>query len=410
MPQKKQVRLAELKLGVFIVAAAIMFLMLILQQSWGLNWFSGSVQLVTYLPNVGGLKSGAPVWLAGIEIGRVRSVTIINPESYDGNMPIYQRIEEASRRIEILMALPELTADNKRELLDLNDDIRDLKPGIRMVEVLLEIRPEYLDRIDGDSEVSIESKGLIGESFIDISPGATGSMLPRKGELYVIESAQSPGFREIMTGANDVMANFGVLSEHLRELAQRLNSDMINSGINNIIGETQDLVQQTNKTFSYANSLLASMQDGKGTVGKLVSDPALYNQLIEAMEKFNALVGGIRSSEGTLGKFIDDPSIYESADATLQKFENIIARIEVGEGTIGRLTTDETLYERTAAALESFATLTEEVDRGEGTIGKLLKDPSLYNNLEQSTAEITRLLSDIRQDPKKFLTIRVRLF
>ena len=42
-------------------------------------------------------------------------------------------------------------------------------------------------------------------------------------------------------------------------------------------------------------------------------------------------------------------------------------------------------------------------------MGKLLKDPSLYNNLDQSTAEISKLLYDLRQDPKKYLTIRFRI-
>ena len=410
MPQKKQVRLAELKLGIFVVAAVILFLVLILQQSWGLNWFSGSTPLVTYLTDVGGLKSGAPVWLAGIEIGRVRSVSIIKPEDIEGNAQIFRRIEEAVGRIEALEASPELSAADEREIRDINNDIRNLKQRILMVEVLLEIQTQYIDRIGGDSEVSIESRGLIGDSFIDISPGATGLKPQRKGDYYVIESVQSAGFREIITGANDVVANFGVLSENFKNLTQRIASDTISDGVSNIISDAQKTVGQANRTFSQATSLLTAMEKGDGTVGKLVSDPALYNRLTESLEKFNALVENIQNSDGTFGRFINDPSLYDSAAEMLQKVDAIMARIENGEGTLGKLTTDEALYERTAAALERFATLTEEINSGKGTLGKLLKDPSLYNNLDQSTAEITKLLYDIRKDPKKFLTIRFKLF
>ena len=410
MPQKKQVRLAELKLGIFIVAAIILFLALILQQSWGLKWFSGSVSVVTYLTDVGGLKSGAPVWLAGIEIGRVRSVSIIKPEEYEGNAQIYRSIKQAMEQIENIQASPELSAGEERELRDLHDDIRDFKQRIRMVEVLLEIQPEYIDRIRGDSEVSIESRGLIGDSFIDISPGATGVMPPRKGEHYVIESVQSPGFREIMTGANDVVANFGVLSEHFKNLTLKISSDTISGGVGNILNDAQKTVDQANRTFSQATSLLHAMEKGDGTIGKLVSDPTLYDRLAESLEKFNSLAEGIQNGDGTLGRFINDPSLYESATATLQKADNIMARIESGEGTLGKLTTDEAMYERTTVALDRFATLIEEINRGEGTLGMLLKNPSLYNNLDQSTSEITKLLYDIRKDPKKFLTIRFKLF
>ena len=68
MPPKKQIALAQLKVGIFVTIALVLLGALILQQSWGLNWFSRSAKALTYLPDVGGLKSGAPVWLAGIEI------------------------------------------------------------------------------------------------------------------------------------------------------------------------------------------------------------------------------------------------------------------------------------------------------------------------------------------------------
>ena len=410
MPEKKQVRLAELKLGIFIFAVIILFLALIVGQSWGLKWFSETIQVVTYLTDVGGLKSGAPVWLAGIEIGRVRSVSIIKPENYEGNAPVYQRIDEVMKKMETFRALSELSAAEERNLRDLQNDVRELKQNLRMVEILLDIGAEYIDRIGIDSEVSIESRGLIGDSFIDISPGATGIKPRLKGEYYVIESVQSPGFREIMTGANDVVANFGVLSSHFKELTQRLTSDSISGGVTNILNDAQRTVGQANRTFSQATSLLTAMREGEGTVGKLVSDPTLYNRLVESLEKFNSLAESIQNGEGTIGRFINNPSLYESADAMLKKADAIMARIENGEGTLGKLTTDEALYERTTAALDGFSALMGAINRGEGTLGNLLKDPSLYNNLDQSTSEITKLLYDIRKDPKKFLTIRFKLF
>ncbi len=82
--------------------ALFLLAVLILQQSWGLNWFKRSAKAVTYLTDVGGLKPGAPVWLAGIEIGRVRSVSIVPPEAYSGNALIYRSIEEADREIQEL--------------------------------------------------------------------------------------------------------------------------------------------------------------------------------------------------------------------------------------------------------------------------------------------------------------------
>ncbi len=214
-----------MKVGIFVIIALLLLSAFILQQSWGLSWFSKSIKMMTYIPDVGGLKSGAPVWLAGIEIGKVRKVTIVSPDDFPGNAQVYRRIGEIRKAIE---SRSETAADTQRN--DLQDELRDLKSDVRIVEVQLEIRPQYLNRISRDSEVSIESRGLIGDSFIDISPGTFGGVPSKQGDYYIIESLQHPGFREIMTGANDVVANFGVLSDQFKNIVAKLNTDKVGSG------------------------------------------------------------------------------------------------------------------------------------------------------------------------------------
>ncbi len=407
MPLKKQVTLAEMKVGIFVTVALLLLATLILQQSWGVNWFSKSVKAITYLPDVGGLKSGAPVWLAGIEIGRVRKVTIVPPEVYAGNAGIFQQINDLKKQLDELNAKG---PSAQKGIDDLQDQIRNLKTEIRIVEVQLEIRPQYLSRISKDSEVSIESRGLIGDSFIDISPGTYGVLPTKRGDYYVIESIQHPGFREIMTGANDVVANFGVLSEQFKSIVRKINPDKVGSGMASLIKDTQSTVQAANKTFTRATVLINDLHSSKGTFGKVVSDPELYDRLTQSLEKFNTIADNIQHGNGTLAKLINDPSLFNSATETLKKADLVMDRIQKGEGTLGKLSKDEALYEKSKSALERFSALVDEIDQGKGTMGKLLKDPGLYNNLDQSTAEISKLLYDLRQDPKKYLTIRFRVF
>ena len=56
MPQKKQVSMAEMKVGILVTVALLLLAALILQQSWGVDWLTRSVKAITYLPDVGGLK------------------------------------------------------------------------------------------------------------------------------------------------------------------------------------------------------------------------------------------------------------------------------------------------------------------------------------------------------------------
>ena len=407
MPQKKQVSMAEMKVGILVTVALLLLAALILQQSWGVDWLTRSVKAITYLPDVGGLKPGAPVWLAGIEIGKVRKVTIVPPEVYAGNEPIFRQIAELKKEIEsVNLKLP-----NAQDMIDdLQDRIRNLKTDIRIVEVQLDIRNQYLNRISRDSEVSIESRGLIGDSFIEISPGTFGVLPIKRGDFYVIEGTQRPGFREIMTGANDVIANFGVLSNQFKNIAMKINPEKVGAGLTETIQDLQATLRQANHTFARATLLIEDLRNGEGTIGKLMSDPTLYVKMTESLDKFNKIAEDIQSGKGTLPKLINDPRLFDTANETLQKAEVMMDRIEKGDGTLGKLSKDPALYETSKEAIDRFASFIEQIDKGQGTLGKLLKDPALYNNLDQSSAEITKLIYDLRQDPKKYLTIRFRVF
>jgi phospholipid/cholesterol/gamma-HCH transport system substrate-binding protein len=435
MPLKKKVRLAEMKVGIFVTIALLLLVALILQQSWGINWFSKSAKALTYLTDVGGLKPGAPVWLAGIEIGRVRKVGIVSPEIYPGNKPVLHRIDELKQRMD---AVDPKDPSAQKDINDLQDQIRSLKEDIRIVEVYLDIRPQYLDRISKDSEVSIESRGLIGDSFIDITPGSYGVRPSQIGDTYIIESMQHPGFREIMTGANDVVANFGVLSDQFKTIMKKVNPDKTGSEIAKVVQDTQQTIRQINQTFNRASALMNDLNTGKGTFGRIVSDPTLYQRMTESMEKFNSLIDNIQNGKGTVGKLLNDPSLYNSANETIssaheafdsareainsahetinsaneavKKAAQVMDRIEKGEGTLGKLTRDGALYDSVRNATERFAALVDDIDQGNGTLGKLLRDPGLYNNLDQSSSEISKLIYDLRKDPKKYLTIHFRLF
>jgi phospholipid/cholesterol/gamma-HCH transport system substrate-binding protein len=407
MPTKKQAALAELRVGIFVSVALFLLALFIVSQNWGLDIFSRNVEALTYLPDVGGLKPGAPVWLAGIEVGKVRKVTIVPPEVFAGNAPLFQQIEEIKHQIQ---ALDPHLPGNADMIDSLTDRLRNLKQELRLVEVQLEIRSQFLNRISRDSEVSIGSKGLIGDSFLEISPGTYGVPPDLRGGFYIIEGLRTTGFREIITGANDVIANFGVLAGQVKNIAMKINPDKVGTGVAQTVEDLQDTLRRAQKTFDRATLLLDELRAGQGSFGKMVSDPALYRQLTEALERLNDLTARIQNGSGTLSKFINDPSIYDQASRTLNRAESIVERMERGDGTLGRLSKDPALFDSSKQTIERLNRVLDKIEQGEGTIGKLFKDPSLYQNLNQSSAEITKLIYDLRQDPKKYLTIRFRLF
>ena len=85
-------------------------------------------------------------------------------------------------------------------------------------------------------------------------------------------------------------------------------------------------------------------------------------------------------------------------------------RVDRGQGSLGKLINDDGLYMDVRATLGKVNTLVDSIQSGDGTMGKLIKDPSLFNTVSQSISEIQKLMYDIRQNPKKYLTINFRFF
>jgi len=84
--------------------------------------------------------------------------------------------------------------------------------------------------------------------------------------------------------------------------------------------------------------------------------------------------------------------------------------INAGKGSIGKLAKDEVLARKLDTMISKLSILSERLEAGEGTAGKLFKDPSLYNNSDQMLIETRQLVKAIRENPKKYLTFKVKIF
>ncbi len=84
--------------------------------------------------------------------------------------------------------------------------------------------------------------------------------------------------------------------------------------------------------------------------------------------------------------------------------------INRGEGALGMVAKDPAFAKKLDDMTTKLQSLLTRMDAGEGTVGKLLKDPSLYTNSDQMLIETRQLVKSIRENPKKYLTIRFKLF
>jgi phospholipid/cholesterol/gamma-HCH transport system substrate-binding protein len=87
-----------------------------------------------------------------------------------------------------------------------------------------------------------------------------------------------------------------------------------------------------------------------------------------------------------------------------------ISDVRAGKGSLGKLATDETLYNKLRDTSTNLAAASAKLNENTTTAGKLFSDPQLYDNLTGMLGDMRLLLGDFRQNPKKFLRIKVSVF
>jgi phospholipid/cholesterol/gamma-HCH transport system substrate-binding protein len=303
-------------------------------------------ELKTKFPDVKGLKSGAVVRVAGVEVGKVTDVRLVASE----------------------------------------------------VEVTLEVNEENQQRITTDSRAAIGSLSLLGEPVIDIAPSLTGTPLKdgdflpagrAAGQLSDVAEGATQSLEQVTGILRDIRAGKGTVGKLFTDDA--------------VYKEVQALV-------SSAEVVAGHLSRGQGSLGMLIRDPAAYRSFNGAVADLQEITRRINAGQGSLGHILKDDALAKSLTSASGNIDQLTARLNKGEGTAGRLLTDKELYDRFNSMAGRIDKLTAQLEKGQGTFGQLLQDKQLYENMNAAANELRQLIGDIRKDPKKYLNVRVSIF
>jgi phospholipid/cholesterol/gamma-HCH transport system substrate-binding protein len=351
MAQRKQLTWTELRVGLFVILGLIVVAVAIFYVT-GTGFLGPKYRIKTYLPEVSGLAPGAPVKLDGVVIGNVDDIQLV-PRN-NGKPP-------------------------------------DPKHNI-MVDMRLE--KKFQDEILTDSTASLVTEGLLGNRYVNIQRGFTGTP---------IQDGQT-----VLAGdVTDLMANFKVLSGQVSEIIDDLKAGKGTLG--KLITDDQ-AYNNLNTMLVKGNQIVSSVQSGKGTLGKMLSSDDLYVKVDKGVDQINNILSDIREQKGTIGKLLYDPSLYDEAKKALDNGNTLMSDIKAGKGTLGKLVTDETLYNKLRDASTNIDTATAKLNKSDNTAGKLFNDPQLYDNVTALSADMRKFLEEFRKNPKKYLSIKLSFF
>jgi phospholipid/cholesterol/gamma-HCH transport system substrate-binding protein len=343
MPRTRSLAWSELKLGILAVVAVALaaFFIFLVGGQGGLPW--QRYNLKTRFPNVAGLKEGAVVRLAGVEVGQVASIEFAGSQ----------------------------------------------------VEVGFEVSKDVRDKITTQSRAMLGSVSLLGESAIDLTPG-TGTPVPEwgyipsqktPGQLADVAEGATAGIEEVTQLLKEVRAGKGTIGKLFtdegmyRDFTALLTSaDAVVANINRGRGT---LGRLTNDPAAY-NALKGSLDNlelmtrrinaGEGSLGRLLKDEQFARSLSATTGNFEALSARINRGEGSVGKLVTDEALYNRLNALTGRIDSLVLRLSEGEGTAGQLLRDKKLYENMNGAVTDLRTLLTAVQ----------KDPKKYLNVKVS--------------------------
>jgi phospholipid/cholesterol/gamma-HCH transport system substrate-binding protein len=359
MKRSNQIGWAQVRGGVFILLALLFFAggVLLMGQKTKMFVNKGSMRIV--MSDVVGLKVGAPVWLAGVDVGLVTDILFADPR-------------------------------NSNE-----------------VSIDIEVDTSALKKIGPDSKVTIKTRGLMGEKYVDILPSKQYSDKPPA----VLRGTAVAKLDDVIQKAGDAFDKVNGIIDNINQgkgTLGKLNKDeTLYSNISRLTVEMKELIVTINR--------------GEGTLGKLNRDPEPYNKLISILNRADRTLQDIQASDGTLNRLIYDKALYTKltslADKSIQAADDVRdlnKKIMSKDGTVGLLLNDREFYDKgislltkAEASVKAIEEVTAKVKSGDGTAGKLVNDKALYDKMNKMADDLNELVKDFKENPRKYIKFSV---
>jgi phospholipid/cholesterol/gamma-HCH transport system substrate-binding protein len=357
MPSAKRVAWAQLRVGIMAFAALVLLGVLVFLLTGTKGLFVPQQVIYTFMGDSAAMTSGAPVRLNGILVGKVAAV--------------------------------ELTGSTD---------------PLRIVRFTLSINEKDVPGIPTDSQAAVSAENVLGTKYINIRKGTAATAVKPGGE---ISSKDVSDFEEVVASGYSAVQSLQGLIKRLDGILSQVESGK--GSIGKFLTD-DELYRRLTATVGEAHKLTESMNAGKGTVGRLLNDEALFDDMRKTLARLDAFIDDIQASQGTFGKLLRDPALYDDLRQTVGEVRTMVADLNAGKGTAGKFLKSEEMHGRVLATIGRVDTLLDKMNAGQGTLGQLLANPQMYENINGATRELNALMKDFRANPKKFLTIQLKLF
>jgi phospholipid/cholesterol/gamma-HCH transport system substrate-binding protein len=273
------------------------------------------------------------------------------------------------------------------------------------VFVTMKLDPKYKASLHTDTTASLSTVGVLGDTVVDLdSKEAHGPELKSGDELRTLAT---PSLTDIVKASQGTVDKLNTILTKM---------DTIVDGVQNGQGTVGKLIKdpglynRADRTVDELQTLVANLNAGKGSAGKLLTDDQLYAHLNDTTAKLDDIATKLDAGKGSAGKLLTDDALYNNLNSSLAHANSLLAEADSGKGALGLLTKDPAFAKKLNDTVTQLDTLLGNVNAGKGTIGKLATDDSAYKHFDQVLVSSNDLIAAIKKDPKKYLEIHLKLF
>lgn len=257
---------------------------------------------------------------------------------------------------------------------------------LRIVKVTLAVPREKLESISTDSMAQISTDTLVGDKFVDITSGTAPAHIAPFGELNFKSKPDMMRTIDLVDLERQLRVVDATLSDIERganPLGQFILTDTVYMSLRKKFIEVQGLISEATKTTSFA--------------GSMIYTDALYLKMREPLAQLDQTLAGLQSGQGGLGKFLRDPAQYAQARAEMQDLRKSIADLHAEP-----FISSSDAYVGWNGTVSGLIQKVDEVNAL-----PMLSSSEVYDNLNGAAAEAQKTMKDFRQNPKKFLRLKI---
>jgi len=280
---KKQF-LTEVRVGLFVLFGLVVMTTLVFMLGSEGRLFERHYKLLARFNDISGLRIGAPVQLAGLDVGMVEGI----------------RFEKSLQE--------------------------------RQITIVLRINKNYEDRIRADSVTTVNTQGLLGDKYIFISVGSETEPILKNGD-YVKSEETTPIFA-LAEKAGKIMDDIGEVSQDIKQMFKTVEGEK-GGDLRATLKSVRTTLEQVENGPGLAHALiydpkgkevvanldraLSGIGDLTGEAGKKKATKGMIANLQQASGDLKDILAGIRRGEGTLGMLVRDPELYNELRTFLGK-------------------------------------------------------------------------------------------